>query len=326
MLCLVNSNTDIYFNLAAEEYFFKNFSEDCFMLWRSGPSVVVGKHQNTLAEINIEYVQRHQIKVARRLTGGGTVYHDQGNLNFTFIMKGEEGKLVDFRKYTAPIQDILDEFGVETRFEGHNNLLVNGKKISGNAEHVYKKRVLHHGTLLFSTNLKTLSEVLKISEGKYTHKGVKSIRSQVTNLSEHLDQQLNIIEFRDRIFDFVLKKYSDARRYKFTEHDFSEINKLAEKKYSSWDWNFGYSPKYDFLNKGNFESGFIEVKLHVEKGIIEDIKIVSDFVPPQFINSIERYLTGNKHTVENISDAWNTLSQDIPIKELSKEKVLRVFI
>jgi len=186
MLIINDLRTDPYFNLAAEEYALKNFKADCFMLWRNEPSIIVGKHQNTLAEINLDYVKKRNIKVGRRLSGGGAVFHDLGNLNFTFISTGaQENRLVDFRRFTMPILEVLQNLGIEAVFEGRNDLTIHGRKFSGNAEHVWKNRILHHGTLLFSSVLTDLSEALKVDPLKFRDKAVKSIRSRVTNISKH---------------------------------------------------------------------------------------------------------------------------------------------
>ncbi len=175
MRCIKNPETNPYFNLAAEEYVLKNFNDDCFMLWRNRPSIIVGKHQNTLSEININHVKENNIDVVRRLSGGGAVFHDLGNLNFTFIKNvNNESNLVDFKKYTQPIIDVLKHLGVDAKFEGRNDIMINGRKVSGNAEHVFKRRVLHHGTLLFSSVMADLSKVLKVNPLKYQDKGVKS--------------------------------------------------------------------------------------------------------------------------------------------------------
>ena len=183
MLCVNNIYTDPYFNMAMEEYFLKNFTENIFILWRNEPAVIVGKHQNSLAEINVDYVTEKGIKVVRRLTGGGAVFHDLGNINFTFI---ENGSKPDFQKFTRPILDVLIDLGVDARFEGRNDLTIGGRKFSGNAIAVWKNRTLEHGTLLFSAVMEDLSGALKVNPLKFEDKAVKSTRSRVTNISEHL--------------------------------------------------------------------------------------------------------------------------------------------
>ena len=187
MLIINRPQTDPYFNIAAEEYLLKQMDEDCFMVWQNEPSIIVGKHQNTLAEINYSFAKENNIPVVRRITGGGTVFHDLGNLNFTFISSGEKGKLVNFKKFTQPIIEVLNQMGIPARFEGKNDLRVNGLKISGNAEHVYKNKVLHHGTLLFSTDLNFLKKAIKSVPERFQDKAVQSVRSKVANITDFIE-------------------------------------------------------------------------------------------------------------------------------------------
>ena len=302
MLCIKHSNTNPYFNLAAEEYVLKHLSEDAFMLWRNEPSVIVGKHQNTLAEINLDFVRDNKIKVVRRLSGGGAVFHDLGNLNFTFIMNGEDGNLVDFRKFTRPILDVLLKLGVDAKFEGRNDLTIEGKKFSGNAEHVFKKRVLHHGTLLFSSEMANLSDALKINPLKYRDKAVKSVRSRVTNISEHLPQPLDVLRFRDLIMEHIREMYPDAVEYDYSQEDLNAINNLVESKYSTWEWDFGYSPQYNLERGIKTEGGHIEFHLNVEKGIIRDIKIYGDFFNKRDVIEVEELLKGCAHEMDAVKE------------------------
>ena len=231
MLCIVNENKDPFFNIASEEYIFRNFSEDCFMFWRSEPSVIIGKHQNTLAEINWDFIKKHDIKVVRRLSGGGTVYHDTGNLNFTFIIHGRKGKLMNFEKFTDPVIKALAKISVIAKFEGKNDLRVNGLKISGNAKYIFRNKVLHHGTLLFDSNLDNLENVIKKEKDHYSDKAVKSIRSQVTNISSHLKNNISISEFRDIIKSFMFNYFPGTSLYHFTNEDIKKIKKLVKEKY-----------------------------------------------------------------------------------------------
>ncbi|MBT7827439.1 MAG: lipoate--protein ligase [Bacteroidetes bacterium] len=301
MLCIYNTSIQPYFNLATEEYFIKNFEEDIFMLWRNSPSIIVGKHQNTLAEINLDYVNKNEIPVVRRLSGGGTVFHDLGNVNFTFIKKGEEGKLVDFKKYTQPIIDVLKEIGIDAKFEGRNDLTIKGKKFSGNAEHVWQNKVLHHGTLLFSANISSLTEALKVNPLKFTDKAVKSVRSRVTNISEHLNHPIDIIDFIELIMNYIKSLYSDSHLYKINEKDQQKIQQLADDKYSIWDWNFGYSPKYNFQKSVQTKGGNLDINLDVVKGKINQIKFYGDYFHRSETEEIEQALTGIIHQKEAIS-------------------------
>ena len=196
MLCIISPNTSPYFNLATEEYLLKCFQEDVFFLYRNIPSIVIGKHQNTLAEINLPFVQEKEILVARRISGGGTVYHDLGNLNFAFFTTGKEGDLVNYRRATQPIVNALREMDLEVTLGKRNELLLKKLKISGTASHVWKKRVLHHGTLLFSSEMGILSAALKSAQGRFTDRAVRSVRSRVTNIRDHLKEQMDMEHFQ----------------------------------------------------------------------------------------------------------------------------------
>ncbi|HPG34631.1 MAG TPA: lipoate--protein ligase [Lentimicrobium sp.] len=302
MLCIIRHETDPYFNLAAEEYVLKNFSRDCFMLWRNEPSIIVGKHQNTLAEINANFVKENHIKVVRRLSGGGAVFHDLGNLNFTFIASGEHHQLVDFRKFTLPILEVMQKLGIEAKFEGRNDLTIEGRKFSGNAEHVYKNRVLHHGTLLFSAQITDLSNALIVDPTKFQDKAVKSVRSRVTNISEHLKSPLTVLEFRDLILQHVMESTPGAESYSFTDEDISAIRKLKNEKYVTWDWNFGYSPKYNFRKTVKTNGGKLEVTLEVVNGVIANARFFGDYFNKLNPEDIENALTGVVHSESEIKN------------------------
>jgi lipoate---protein ligase len=296
MLCIPNQNTDPYFNLAAEEYILKNFKENCFVLWRNKPSIIIGKHQNALAEINLNFVQEQNIPVIRRLSGGGTVFHDLGNLNFSFFQNVEDNEnLVDFKRYTKPILEVLHDLGVDAKFEGRNDIMIDGKKISGNAEHVFKKRVLHHGTLLFSSEISELSQALKVNPLIYQDKGVKSVRSRVTNIIDHLNEKITVKDFYNKILSHIVLNDKDAVIYEFANNDIEHINRLVNEKYKTWEWNFGYSPKYNFEKSQTTSEGTIDVRLLVEKGYIKDVKIACSFLEEKIVFEIERKLKGVRH-------------------------------
>lgn len=322
MLCVLNNSTDPYFNLAAEEYFFNNFTENIFMLWRNSPAIIVGKHQNTLAEINYEFVKANNIKVVRRMTGGGAVFHDLGNINFTFIETGESEKLVDFRKYVQPILDILLKLGVNAKFEGRNDLTIDGKKFSGNAEHVYKNRILHHGTILFSAKMSDLTQALNVKDVKFTDKAVKSVRSRVTNVSEHLKTPLTVVEFINLVFNHILEMYEDAQIYEITDDDKQKINELVEKKYSTWEWNFGYSPEYNFDKSIRTDGGTLEVSMFVENGIIQRIKFYGDFFTHRDISEIEEALCGLPHKEEDIKNRLKSFNLDDYFLGINEKDIL----
>jgi len=322
MLCIIRHETDPYFNLAAEEYVLKKFERDSFMLWRNEPAIIVGKHQNTLAEINQDYVKENMIKVVRRLSGGGAVFHDLGNLNFTFIASGENHQLVDFRKFTQPILEVLQKLDIEARFEGRNDLTIDGRKFSGNAEHVHKNRVLHHGTLLFSAQMADLSSALKVDPDKFQDKAVKSVRSRVTNISEHLKIPLTVLEFRDLVLKHVMESTPGAELYSFTQDDITAISRLRDEKYITWEWNFGYSPKYNFRKTVKTNGGKLEVTLEVVNGTIEKARFFGDYFNKLDPSDIEHALTGTLHNETAIRERLNDFEITDYFLKIGREELI----
>ena len=302
MLLINNTNTNAYFNLAMEEYFLKNTNEDIFLLWQNENSIIVGKNQNTLSEINYDYVKENNIKVVRRLSGGGAVFHDLGNINFTFI-SCNDNSFSDFKKFTMPIVEALKELNVHTEFSGRNDLLIDGQKFSGNAQYNYKNKVMHHGTLLFSSEINNLSNALKVKPSKFQGKSVKSVKSRVTNISSHLDKKMTVLEFKDYLMDFINKRDENSHFYELNDKDVESINKLVEEKYSTWEWNFGYSPKYSLYNEVKYPGGNLEFSLDVHDGLIKDIKFFGDFFGKEDISFIENKLRNVKHNEYSIKSA-----------------------
>ena len=297
MKCIYNPSTDAYFNLASEEYLLKHFEDDVFMLWRNDKAVIVGKFQNSAAEINLDYVREHGIKVVRRQTGGGAVFHDLGNVNYTFIGTKGSG---DFRTFSEPILRVLNEMGVPAQFEGRNDLTINGMKFSGTAQCVYRDRILHHGTLLFASEMDDLTAALKVNPLKFKDKAVKSVRKRVTNISEHLPSPMSVTDFIEVVMQNVSQNSENAVPYELSEYDIQEISKLRDEKYSTWDWNFGTSPKFGYTKQIRTGGGNVELNLDVEKGVITAIKFYGDFFAQKELADFEQIFLHQKYESENI--------------------------
>ncbi len=222
---------DSYFNLALEEYILKNenIEEDIVFLWQNTPTIVVGNNQNTIEEINVPFVKENKIQVVRRLSGGGAVYQDMGNLNFTFIKCLNETSNLDIKKFALPVVEALNKLGVPAQLTGRNDISVEGKKISGNAQRLYRNKLLHHGTLLFDTDLEVMVKVLQVGIDKIESKGIKSIRSRVTNIKPYFSQQITIEEFRESILKELFQG-KEVNYYYLEEKDLKEINDLVNTK------------------------------------------------------------------------------------------------
>ncbi len=254
------------------------------MLWQSSPSVIVGKHQNVFKEVNVPYVIENNIPVVRRISGGGTVYHDEGNINYSMITESsQKNSLINFRKFTETVIEFLKTFGLEAKFEGKNNITLNGKKISGNSAHIFKNRIIHHGTLLFDTRLDELEKTISPQNHDIDGNSLPSVKATVTNISGYID--ISRDEFINKFKTFALNKLNVIETELLTKEDIKNIRQLVEKKYSTPAWIYGYSPDYTFKNKAYGE----EIKLHVKKGMITSVKLTGKLKP------FEDLITGKIH-------------------------------
>jgi len=276
MLYIESDSTDSAFNLALEQYLFDTLSveNDLFMFWRNSDAVIVGLHQNTAEEINASFVRRNNIPVVRRLSGGGAVFHDLGNLNFTIIKKVSDNEL-DFRVSCRPILDALRSLGVNAVAGGRNDITVNGGKISGNARYLRDGRLMHHGTILFDTNIEKMTEALRIPEDKFISKGIKSARARVTNLRECLSKDMTVLEFMSFMRGRITR---DMTAYALSARDYDAVEALRGKRYGTWDWNYGHSPDYGVEKRRRIpDFGAITVKMRVDGGIITGFAASGDY-------------------------------------------------
>ena len=272
------TTTDPAWNLAVEEYVFDHLPKDRMyvMLWQNDHAIIIGKHQNTLAEINESYVKEQGIRVVRRLSGGGAVYHDMGNLNYTIIADAREDSL-DFGRFCDMVIRALAKAGVQAERNGRNDMTIDDKKFSGNAQYVRGGRIMHHGTILFDSDMSVLAGALRVDPAKIQAKGIKSVRSRVTNVRPYLPEDLTLAQFRAFLLESILEQFP-GEKYELSETDIAAISAIKEKRYGTWQWNFGSSPACTVTKKQRFEGcGTVEAYIDMDKGCIKEISFRGDF-------------------------------------------------
>ena len=285
---LTHSITSPYFNIASEEYLLKHTDGFFVYLWRNQPAVIVGVNQNTFSEVNLSYTQNNDIKVVRRITGGGTVYHDLNNICYTIIAPYDSSK-ENYKEFTKPVIEYLNSLGVKAEFSGRNDIVVDGMKISGNAQTVYGNRIMHHGTILFKTDINALENAIKPSKLKLESKAVKSVRARVTNVSEHLKKDMTADEFYLGLCDYFKKS---LKEYEFSADDIKGIDKLIEEKYSTNEWNMGYSPKGKTIFNKRFSFGEVNLSFDVVDGKIQNAIMTGDFFTLKDISQLIDTING----------------------------------
>ncbi|MDD4777953.1 MAG: lipoate--protein ligase [Fermentimonas sp.] len=299
MIYIVNKSNKPDFNISLEEYCFKNLTkyDKIFILWINEPSIILGKNQNTQAEINEKYVQENGIHVVRRISGGGAVYHDLNNLNYTIISnENSDSRTFDFKAFSEPVIQTLKELGVKAEFSGRNDLTIDGKKISGNAQAYIDGRVMHHGCILFDVDLTVLQKALETSREVVEAKGVKSVRSRVDNILPNLPEKITVTEFADKILEQMKKKYPEMKEYKFSENELQTIEKTRKEKFGNWDWNYGSNPVAEIVRERRYPGGKIQVFINTKKGIIDNITFFGTFFGVNSdLTDVQNHLKGVKY-------------------------------
>lgn len=319
--------TDPHINLAIEEYVLKNMDidKDSFLLFYiNEPSIIIGKNQNTVEEIDTEYVEENGIHVVRRLSGGGAVYHDLGNLNYSFLTKDDGESFRNFKKVTEPVVQALSEMGIKAELLGRNDILVEGRKVSGNAQFSTNGRMFSHGTLMFDTEIERVVSALKVRKDKIESKGIKSIRSRVANISEFLKEPMTIEQFRMEILKSIFEGEENIQYLELTDEDWDNIRKLSAERYANWDWNYGKSPKFNMQHSHRFPVGGIDVRIQVNKGIMEDVNIFGDFFGVGEVAVIEESLKGVQYERQAISDALTPIDIPTYLGGITKEEFLQL--
>lgn len=304
---LTHENTDPYFNIASEEYLLTEKKESFIYLWKNAPSVIVGRNQNTLQEVNLGYTTKKGIKTVRRLTGGGAVYHDLNNVNYTVITPYDK-EVNSYLYFTTPIIEYLNSIGINADFTGRNDITIDGKKISGNAQTIKGDRILHHGTLLFKSDLDALTNALKPNKVKMESKGIKSVRSRVTNISEYLGKDIGIDEFYQDLINYFKK---NTIEYKLTEEDIKNINKLASEKYSTYEWNIGKSPKGKNRFDGRFNFGTITITFDTIDGKLKNVEIFGDYFAKKDLTELSNKLCDIRFSFEDVKSVLVAIDEYI---------------
>jgi len=297
----IETNWDIpYYNFALEDYLLNEAEEDDYVFFYiHKPSIIVGKYQNTIEEVNKDFIDENNIIVARRLSGGGAVYHDHGNLNFSFVHKATKKDVNNFKKFTKPVVDALQELGLNSHLSGRNDILIDDKKISGNAQYFTNDRLLHHGTLLYDSEMSNLVKALKVKELKIKSKGIKSIKSRVANISDFLNKKIPIEDFKE----YLLKSFYESRdieKYELDDKALSYIERKVKDKYSTWDWNWGKSPNYEIQKIDKFPFGILDTRIDIKNGVISKCKIYGDYFSKKDIANLENSLIGLKYDKDEL--------------------------
>ena len=315
---------DPQINLAIEEFALKHLDieESYLLFYINRPSIIIGRNQNTIEEINADYVEDNGITVVRRLSGGGAVYHDLGNLNFSFITKDDGDSFHNFRKFTEPVIQALKKLGVSAELSGRNDIEANGKKISGNAMFATKGRMFSHGTLLFNSEMDHVVSALKVKKDKIESKGIKSIRSRVGNIADFLEEPMTVEEFRAFLLKNIFEGNEEIPEYVLTESDWKKIHEISKKRYQNWDWNYGKSPKFNVQNSHRFPVGSVDIRLEVNKGIIENCKIYGDFFGVGEVADIEQKLIGIRYEKESIRKVIDQIEVQHYFGNVTNEDIL----
>lgn len=320
-----NRATDSAFNLALEELLVKDVTDELFFLWQNSPAVIIGRNQNTLAEINTDFIRANNINVTRRNTGGGAVYHDLGNINYSYITNFEEGRSINFADFAIPVIKTLAELGITAEFSGRNDILIGGKKISGSAQSRIGNRILFHGTLLYDSNIENLVNALSVSKVKISGKGIASVRSRVTNIKEHLSQNLTVKDFINAISNSLRKQFNVVSDYAVPQKITEKAESLANTKYRTTEWNYGNSPEFNYEKSAKFTGGNVTLSLNIRKGIIISADFSGDFFSRTDVAILEQMLTNADLSLTNISNILESLPVSEMFLNITQDEILSLF-
>ncbi|MEG1981263.1 MAG: lipoate--protein ligase [Clostridia bacterium] len=325
MKLIVNKNTSPYFNLACEEYLLKSQNDSCVMLWRNEKSVIVGRNQNTILEINKSYCDTNNIKVVRRLSGGGAVFHDMGNVNYTLISKRKKENVTSFKDNSLAVIDFLkSQYNISALNEGRNDIKIEGNKICGMAECVFEDRLLFHCCILFNGSIKDLALALKPKKIKAKTFAVKSVKAKVKNIASFVEN-VSTADFFDSFVEYLLKINNLEKPYYLSDKEIAEIEKLAEEKYKKDSWNYNENVKFNYKNSVKLQNGIVEISLSLKDDVIEKACISGDFFGTSDISQIETSLVGVKFDAQKIAKTLSKFNISNYITSATINDILSLF-
>ena len=330
MIYIESKSFDPHFNLAMEQFVFDDMdrSEGYFLLWQNANTIVVGKNQNTIAEINQDFVEKNHVNVVRRLSGGGAVYHDMGNLNFTVIVSKQNNMGdFDFTRFCLLVVGALKRLGVRAEVNGRNDITIDGKKFSGNSQYMKQGRIMHHGCILYDSDLSKVAQSLKVSKDKIASKGIKSVASRVTNIVDCLPKKLPLQVFKDALVEELMAKEKNVKHHEFTTEELAAIEKIKRERYDTWEWNYGKSPKYDIVKERYIDGcGKFEIHMNVKNGVIENIDIFGDYFGNGDKADIIKILLGAKVNQESVSQALSKVDIEKYFHNMTKETFVDIIV
>ncbi|HEO7828308.1 TPA: lipoate--protein ligase [Streptococcus agalactiae] len=328
MKYIVNTSNDPAYNVALEAYAFQKLTDidEIFIIWINEPAIIIGRHQNTIQEINKEFIDKNGIHVVRRLSGGGAVYHDLNNLNYTIISNNTQEAAFDFQTFSKPVIDTLAKLGVKAEFTGRNDLEINGQKFAGNAQAYYKGRMMHHGCLLFDVDMSVLGQALKVSKDKIESKGIKSVRARVTNIVDHLSDKITVQEFSDAILAQMKEEYPEMDEYVLSDAELSEIQAMRDNQFATWDWTYGKAPEYTIERGVRYPAGKITTYANVENSTIKSVKIFGDFFGVKPVDDIEKMLEGVRYDYKDVLAALKTVDTSQYFSRMTPEEITKAIV